>query len=238
MDNTTHGVMELDCSHLSSRDINQTIRQRLARGESQLTLQRVKGQHNIGVGITTPASFHVYGDLGYYAFAMCDGIEAHIHGNVGWGLGENLMGGLIVVAGHAGSSTAPTLRGGTIVVTGNAGPRTGIAMKGGLLIVGGNIGYMSGFMMQKGTMIVLGDAGPGLGDSMYAGRIFIAGQIADLGQDAYVESVTKAEHDELKELLEPYTDMLSIPKVFRKVVSAGTLHHFDKKERARWKTAL
>jgi len=230
--------MELECAGLSARDINQSVRHGLSQGVTRFRLQSMVGQHNIGVGVTDQAAFDVVGDLGYYAFAMCDGVEVRISGHVGWGLAENLMSGLIIVEGHAGSSAAPTIRGGTVVIAGDSGPRTGIAMKGGTVIVGGDVGYMSGFMMQKGTMVVLGNAGPGLGDSMYAGRIFVAGHIAELGNDAQIEEVTDAEYDELNGLLMPFADILTIPSAFQKVVSAGTLHHFDKKEMDRWKTAL
>lgn len=236
MDETTLDVMELDIRPLTTREVNKTIRQAIASGQRRFRIIHSEARHNLVVGVTEPSEFLIQGDLGYYAFAMCDGINAKVQGNVGWGVGENLMSGEIIVAGNAGSSSAPTLRGGVVVIRGDSGPRTGIAMKGGTVVVGGDVGYMTGFMMQKGTMIILGNAGPGLGDSMYAGNIFVAGDIAGLGNDTKIEEVQTEEHQAIARLLQRYE--FSMPRHFRKIVSAGGLHHFDKKEMTLWKTAL
>jgi glutamate synthase domain-containing protein 3 len=122
------------------------------------------------------------------------------------------------------------------VVNGDAAARAGIALKGGALIVGGSAGSMSGFMMQKGTMVICGDAGAGLGDSIYAGQIFVGGAIAGLGSDAVEAELTAADQAMLEELLAPH--QLGPRERFRKIVSGGRLHHFDKNEIDLWKTAL
>lgn len=237
MDETTLNVVELDLNDLNTQEINASIRTTL-RHRPNFLLRNALGQHNIGVGVTNQSSFVVQGDLGHYAFAMCEGIQVRIEGDVGWGVGENLMSGEIFVNGDAGSSAGPSLRGGVVAIAGNAGPRAGIGMKGGTLIIGGDAGYMSGFMMQKGTIIILGNAGPGLGDSMYDGQIFVAGTITELGHDTRINFLNESEYEAIAHLVLPYHMSIPLPSTFRKVVSAGTLHHFDKKEIARWKTAL
>jgi glutamate synthase domain-containing protein 3 len=142
----------------------------------------------------------------------------------------------VLIDGDAGSGVAASIRGGIVVVRGNAAARAGVSMKGGTLIIGGCAGYMTGFMAQKGTIIICGDAGEGLADSMYDGVVFVGGWIADLGNDAVVESPTAAEESFLAEMLAQHK--LQVPAAFKKVVSGRKLWTFDKNELDVWKAAL
>ena len=218
----------VDCNGRSTREINELIR----RAEGSVVVKNPLGRHCLGVAILKPLQVVFEGPVGWYCATMGDGLEAEIHGNCGWSVGQNLMSGSIVVRGHAGSSSGATIRGGTIRIEGNSGARTGISMKGGTLIVGGNVGYMSGFMMQTGTLVVCGDAADGIGDSMYEGRVFVGGSIASLGSDAVEAEVTDDDLAELAALgVQP-------AQSWTKLVAGRKLWNFSKKEFEVWKAAL
>jgi glutamate synthase domain-containing protein 3 len=148
-----------------------------------------------------------------------------VRGNVGVGLAENIMSGVVHVTGDASQSTAATGHGGLVVVDGNTGARCGISMKGVDIVVGGDIGHMSAFMAQAGRLVVCGDAGESLGDSIYEARIYVKGTVASLGADC-VRKEMRAEHlAELADLLER-AGRDDDPAAFTRYGSARTLYHF------------
>lgn len=226
----------IDCEVTPLPEINEAIVEAAKKGMKEVVIENPQARHNLGVGITDPIHIEYKGDVGYYAVSLCDYVTAHVQGNAGWAIGENLMNGEIVVEGNAASSTAASMRGGTVVVKGSVGARAGIGLKGGTLVVGGSVGYMTGFMMQKGRMIICGNAGKALGDSMYAGTIYVAGEIAELGNGAEIVDLPAEEYLEIKELLLTYG--MDAPPTFKKIVCNGMLHNFNKKEFGVWKTIL
>ncbi len=230
------GSFRLDCAALSTRAINQTLRQLLAEGVRDIVLTNPAGRHNLGVALRGEGRITLEGDAGYYAAAMLEGPSVRILGNCGWGTAENMMRGEVVVEGSAGNATGATIRGGTLVVKGHASSRTGISQKGGLILVGGNSGYMTGFMMQKGVMVICGDVGEALGDSMYEGTIYVGGRIAELGNDAVLRDLQESD----LELLDAQLARYGIPGRFdwKKVVSGRRLWNFSKKEMGVWIHAL
>ena len=228
----------LDCAGRTTREINVFLKEAARMGpEAEVALLNPDSRHNLAVGLTMPLRLHIAGHVGYYCAGLCDGVDAHILGDAGWGLGENLMSGRVQLAGSAGSAAGATMRGGTLIVGGNAGARCGVAMKGGTLVVGGDVGYMTGFMMQKGVLIIGGDAGEALGDSLYEGKIFIRGQWDALGSDAVQADLTEEDISLLSfALADAGMDM--VPGDFQKIVSGKRLYNFDKNEKEIWKTAL
>ena len=98
-----------------------------------------------------------------------------IEGNVGTGVAENMMSGLVHVKGNASQSAGATGHGGTLIIDGDASSRCGISMKGIDIIVKGSVGHMSAFMAQSGNLIILCDADEYLGDSIYEAKIYWLG---------------------------------------------------------------
>ncbi|HLI91945.1 MAG TPA: hypothetical protein VKV37_24875 [Ktedonobacteraceae bacterium] len=229
----------IDCARHTTREINMTIKQLIASGETEIHLLNPAARHNLGVAIFAPVKIVVEGSAGYYCGGMNDGASFHIKGNSGWGVGECMLSGEIVVERNAASFTGASIRGGTVVVRGHAGARTGISQKGGLIIVGGDTGYMTGFMMQKGTMIICGNAAEGLGDSMYAGTIYVGGEIAQQGNDAVIKEMTEEDHRFLAGALAHYdlSDRCAISN-FKKIGSGGKLHNFSKADFELWRVAM
>ena len=152
----------IDAATLSTREINASIRVRLARGAAEVLVENPNARHNLAVALLQPGRVRFLGSVGYYCGGLIDGPEIDVEGSAGWGLAESMMNGHVVVRGSAGNGAAAAIRGGTVVIHGDAAARLGVSMKGGTGAGGGNCGYMAGFMGQKGTLIVCGDTGRSL----------------------------------------------------------------------------
>jgi glutamate synthase domain-containing protein 3 len=226
----------IDCSSLSTREINQQLKALAAEGIPAVKMFNPTGRHNLGVGIEQPINIRFHGPVGYYCGGLCDGVNIEVFGACGWSVGENLMSGKIVVRGNASANAAASAHGGKICILGNAGSRAGISLKGGTLIVTGNVGYGSAFMMQQGCMIVCGDAGENLADSIYDGAIYVGGSISSLGADAKFEPLSEQDWQLLEQELQPL-GIHSRDYDFKKIVCAKQLYHFKAKDWAKFKDA-
>ena len=151
------------------------------------------GAHSIAVGVDAPVRIDVRGHAGYYLGGMNKLADLTVHGNVGWGVAENMMSGTVRVKGFASEAAGASGHGGLLVIEGDASLRCGISMKGIDIVVGGSVGNFSAFMAQAGRLVVCGDAGDALGDSLYEAVIYVRGKIKSLGADARVETMTEAD---------------------------------------------
>ena len=61
----------------------------------------------------------------------------NIDGNVGTGVAENMMSGIVHVKGNASQSAGATAHGGLLIIDGDASSRCGISMKGIDIVVKG-----------------------------------------------------------------------------------------------------
>ena len=228
----------LDAHGLSTREINERLRQLLHGGAGTVDVLHPGSRHSLAVGFLDHpgAVVRFHGDVGYFCGGLSDGLDVAVDGNAGWSLGADMMDGSIVVGGNSGSSTGASMRGGLVVVKGDAGARSAIAGKGGTLVIGGSTGYMSGFMNQRTRLVVCGDAGPGFGDSMYEGELFCGGRIAELGSDTVCEPPSAEELAWLADLCGSHG--LAPAGEWQKVRSAGKLWRYDKKEFSIWRDAL
>jgi glutamate synthase domain-containing protein 3 len=231
----TNDTVEIEAAGQAVREINRTIRARLAEG-STVIVRDPAARHSLGVALLTSGSVTFDGSVGYYCGGMTDGATVRVVGSAGWGLAEGILSGTIVVDGNAGNGAAASIRGGTVVVRGDCAARAGIAMKGGRLLIGGDTGYMTGFMMQKGWIAIAGDAGEALADSMYEGIVYVGGAIASLGNDTVVEPAPEAEQAMLEAAFAEFD--LPRPRRFTKVVSGRKLWNFEKHELETWRAAL
>ncbi|HEY9881496.1 MAG TPA: hypothetical protein V6D29_23785 [Leptolyngbyaceae cyanobacterium] len=226
----------LDCTDLTTREINQQLKKLAAAGAECVDVLNPQGRHNLVVGLEAPLKIRIRGPVGYYCGGLCEGADIEVEGSCGWSLGENLMAGRIVIQGNASACTAASAHGGTVFVRGNVGPRAGISLKGGTLIVRGNVGHSSAFMMQAGTFIICGNAGHSLGDSLYDGAIYVGGEIASLGADAMLDPMIDSDWAKLESELSPY-GLLAKHYNFKKVVCAKQLYHFKAKDFSKFKDA-
>lgn len=226
----------VDCEGKTTREINREIHRLIESGEREITVLNPRARHNLAVAILQPVRIVIEGSAGYYCAGMIDGPTVEIRGSAGWGVAECMMAGTVIVHGNAGSGAGASLRGGTVLIHGDAAARAGISMKGGCLIIQGDAGYMTGFMAQKGTIIILGDGGEALADSMYEAEVYVAGQIAELGNDAVIQEPASAEMAALGATLARFG--LTVPKSLKKVVAGRKLWNFDRKDFELWKQAL
>jgi glutamate synthase domain-containing protein 3 len=229
--------LTVDCRGRSMREVNRAIREGVAAGERCVRVLHPEARHSLAVALLVPVDIRIEGSVGYYCAGMGDGPHITIAGSAGWGLAECIMGGTVICRGSAGNGAAASIRGGRVVIHGDAAARAAISLKGGTVLIGGNTGYMTGFMMQKGTIVVCGDAAEGLGDSMYAGEIYVGGRIAGLGNDAVERPMEAEDLTRLAGLLDEYS-LRGEARRFRKIVSGGRLHNFNKHEFDMWRAAL
>lgn len=223
----------IDCTNLTTREINQKLKALAPEDIPTVKLLNPAGRHNLAVGITHKIAISIQGPVGYYCGGLSDNINIEVFGDCGWSVGENLMSGNITIHGNASANAAASAHGGKICILGHAGSRAGISLKGATLIVTGNVGYGSAFMMQQGCMIVCGNAGANLADSIYDGTIFVGGDINSLGADAKLEPINSADW----QLLEQELSALNVNARsynFKKVVCAKQLYHFKAKDWANY----
>ena len=103
-----------------------------------------------------------------------------IEGDVGLGLGSEILGGKIVLTGNAGDWLGGEMSEGEILVKGNAGGLVGALMYGGEIVLDGSAGDWLGEDMSGGKITVLGNVGDGLGKGMSGGKIVAKGKAGKL----------------------------------------------------------
>jgi len=216
-----------DLSQTTVRTLNQWLHAELAgSGVQHVEVLNPDGAHSIAVGLDRPVSIDIRGHAGYYCGGMNKLADITVHGNVGWGVAENLMSGSVRVKGFASEAAGATGHGGLLVIEGDASLRCGISMKGIDIVVGGRVGDFSAFMAQAGTLVVCGDAGDALGDSLYEAVIYVRGRIKSLGADAREEPLTTVDHARLSGLLKRAGFSYDAAE-FKRVASARSLYHWN-----------
>lgn len=216
-----------DLQKTTVRALNQFLHHELAgSGVRHIDVLNPNGAHSIAVGINHPVDIDVRGHAGYYLGGMNKFASITVHGNVGWGVAENMMSGTVRVKGFASECAGATGHGGLLVIEGDASLRCGISMKGIDIVVGGRVGNYSAFMAQAGRLVICGDAGDALGDSLYEAVIYVRGRIKSLGADAREEPMTEADHAAVAELLDK-ARLKHDPKQFKRVASARQLYHWN-----------
>lgn len=217
----------LDLHKISVRELNEFLHKELPKkSDKKVEILNPDGVHSIAVGIDTDAVVDIKGHGGYYVGGHNKLANITVHGNVGWGVAENMMSGQVRVKGFASESAGASGHGGTLIIEGDASLRCGISMKGIDIVVGGNVGNFSCFMAQAGRLVICGDAGDALGDSLYEAVIYVRGKIKSLGADAQIEPMTDADYAAVKELL-GRAGFNHDPKDFKRVASAKTLYNWN-----------
>jgi glutamate synthase domain-containing protein 3 len=220
-------TLDLDVHELKVRGVNQRLHDGvLSQGIRTVRIHHPDGAHSLAVGLTEPVRIEIMGHSGYYVAGMNQRADVVVHGNVGWGVGENMMSGTVRVKGCASECAGASGHGGLLVIEGDASSRCGISLKGLDIVVGGSVGHVSAFMAQAGRLVVGGDAGPGLGDSLYEAVIYVRGTIHGLGADARQEAMTEADFQAVAELL-ARAGFAYNPRDFKRVASARSLYHWN-----------
>ena len=180
----------LDAKDVYFKELNNTVKDILKSGQSEIYIKNVEGQRYIGDGISGRHKIFIEGTPGNDTAAYMDGPEVIVRGNAQDAMGNTMNSGRVVVHGNAGDTAGYAMRGGEIFVKGNVGYRVGIHMKEYLgkkpvIVIGGKAGDFLGEYMAGGTIIVLGldirddeeIAGNYCGTGMHGGTIYIRGNI-------------------------------------------------------------
>jgi glutamate synthase domain-containing protein 3 len=216
-----------DLAHGSVRALNQFLHRELpGTSVNHVDVLNPNGAHSIAVGIDYPVRIDVRGHGGYYLGGMNKLADLTVHGNVGWGVAENMMSGSVRVKGFASEAAGASGHGGLLVIEGDASLRCGISMKGIDIVVGGGVGNYSAFMAQAGRLVVCGDAGDALGDSLYEAVLYVRGKIKSVGADAHVVTMTEDDCRALAALL-ARAGFTYDPTEFKRVESMRSLYHWN-----------
>ena len=217
----------IDLTVTSVTDANALLRKYGADGVD-VDVLNPDARHHIGVGLTHPINVHIKGSAGYFCGGLTDGPRFVVDNNVGWGVGDNMLRGSMVVNGNASAIPGVAIRGAEIVVKGNIGSRAGQVMKEGTLLACGNAHFMAGYMMYVGRLIILGDAGEKVGQDMTGGNIYVAGRLGEMGTDAMLTDLPKAELDDILAFLDKYK--IPFKGTLQKIVNAGKKLRYPRSE--------
>jgi len=183
-------TMTIDAKGVYYRQVNEMVREAIASGDAEVTIDGVNGQRYIGTGIRGKANITINGVPGNDLAAFMDGPSMVVNGNAQDGVANTMNDGKIVIMGHAGDVLAYGMRGGKLYIKGDVGYRVGIHMKGfkdqvPVVIAGGTAGDFFGEYMAGGILMLLGMgrepgapiAGDYLGTGMHGGVMYIRGEV-------------------------------------------------------------
>jgi methylamine---glutamate N-methyltransferase subunit B len=134
-------------------------------------------------GLNAPLSIQVDGELGDFAFAICEQVDIQVHGNIGKFAGHSMVSGSIQVNGNVGDGFAAFAMGGFLATIGKAGNRVAMGLAGGEVIVRSDCGDEAGLGMSNGTLVLGNSTGVNLGLGMTGGVILVRGVAKSLAPE-------------------------------------------------------
>ena len=208
--------VEVDATNLSTRELNDRLRDLMQEGAEKVVLRNVCGQRYIGTRLYSPEhrkmKIEIFGTPGNDLAAFLFGHEIIVHGNAQDGVGNTMDAGEIVVEGRAGDVLGFSMRGGKIFIRDNVGYRTALHMKeyeekSPVLVIGGTSQDFLGEYMAGGIVILLGlggtvHSGNFMGTGMHGGVIYLRGSINASQVGGHVEISPLDEAD--RKILERY----------------------------------
>lgn len=211
--------VQIDAKGTHYKQLNEEIREAVARGESEIELTGVNGQRYIGGGIrSNEVRIIVNGVPGNDLGTFMNGPTLVVNGNAQDGCGNTMNAGKIIVHGDAGDVLGYGMRGGKLFVRGDVGYRVGIHMKAyesqiPVLVAGGCAMDYLGEYMAGGVLVVLGldrDDRPAVGSwagtGMHGGKLYVRGEVEDhqLGREVRPFELTDQDAQELDDILAEY----------------------------------
>ena len=196
--------LTIDAKGMHYTPLNRQIREALANGAREVTVNGVLGQRFIGSGLQGDATITINGVPGGDLAMFMSGPTIIVHGNADHAPGNTMDSGKVVIHGSAGDAVAHSMRGGKIFIRGNIGYRGGIHMKQyeekrPILVVGGAAQTFLGEYMAGGLLIVL-DLDEtmhacGIGSGIHGGEIIIRGDVDDASLAAGAKKVPLTDED-------------------------------------------
>lgn len=213
------GNMRIDARGIYYRELNQMVRDAVARGEKELVLDNVNGQRYIADGLNEKVTIIINGVPGNDLAAFMNGPTVIVNDSAQDAVGNTMNQGKVVIHGNAGDVLGYGMRGGKLFIRGDVGYRVGIHMKSyrkqvPAIIAGGRAGDFFGEYMAGGILVLLGldseDSeglvGDYLGTGMHGGVIYIRGQVYEeqLGKEVGQVELDDEDRKLLSEYLEEF----------------------------------
>jgi glutamate synthase domain-containing protein 3 len=205
--------MEIDTTGLHFKELNQNIRDLIAKGYTYFILKNVLGQRYIGCGINKKIKFDIYGTPGNDLGAFMNGPEINVFGNAQDCVANTMNSGEIVIHGDVSDILGYGMRGGSVYVKGSVGYRIGIHTKEyedqiPFIVIGETAGKFLGEYMGGGTILLLNIknekyvSGNFTGTGMHGGKIYVNGKIDNdsLGKEVKSFDLTKED----RAIITPY----------------------------------
>ena len=211
--------MRIDALKMGHRELNQSLREGIDRGENKFHLANVTGQRYIAAGVTSRVGITIDGVPGNDLGAFMDGPSLIVQGNGQDGIGNTMNSGMIVIDGDARDLAGHSMRGGRIFIRGDVGYRVGIHMKSyeqqfPVIVVGGRAGDFTGEYMAGGVIVILNLREPDelpvgnlVGTGMHGGTIYLRGKPEErtMGRECKVLPLDQADHDLLRGLVDEFS---------------------------------
>jgi formylmethanofuran dehydrogenase subunit C len=203
----------------TTKEINKALRSYAASNKKSISIDRIKNNHHIAVGLDKPVKVTIEkGPAGDFFGALNAGATLILNGNSGRFVGSTMSAGEIRVNGDVGEGLGVYLTGGMVLVKGDVAGSVGGRMKGGIIIVDGNVTGDVGDTIQGGEIYITGDVAGIIGTDMKAGKIFIAGKMPELHDNVKVKPLGPKELEDIKEYHKKFK--------FRKFQSPEALNDF------------
>ncbi len=219
--------VQIDADGLSTRELNDWLRDQMLAGKKKVILKNVCGQRYIGTRLYSPehreVEIEIFGTPGNDLGAFLFGHNIRVHGNAQDGAGNTMDSGEIVVEGRAGDVLGFSMRGGKIFVRDSVGYRTALHMKEyedkrPVVVIGGTSQDFLGEYMAGGIVILLGLGGEAhrgnfLGTGMHGGAIYLRGTVdkTQVGDQVDISPLNDADREILEvhvsEFLERFPDL-------------------------------
>lgn len=220
-------TVKIDAYDLSSKKLNDSLRDCLFGDEENIILTNVYGQRYIGTRLFSEdnhkkLNIEIFGTPGNDLGAFLDRHRIVVHGNAQDGVGNTMNSGEIVVFGRAGDIVGMSMRGGKIFIRDSVGYRAAIHIKGykdkkPVLIIGGTAQDFLGEYMAGGVVVMLGIGHKQhktrfIGSGMHGGVIYIRGEVKEdqLSKDVGVFELDDEDKRYLREYIEEYTERYKI----------------------------
>jgi len=205
----TNSVIQIDAYDVSTRILNNKLREAVSNGAQKIKLLNVHGQRYIGTDLDKDVEIEIFGTPGNALGAFMNGPRIIVNGNAQDGCGNTMNSGEIIVNGHAGDIAGLSARGGKIFIREGVGYRAGIHMKEygdrkPVLVIGGTAQDFLGEYMAGGILIMLGLNMSGqehyrarfIGTGMHGGVIYIRGNVESyqLGKELGIAELSQEDY--------------------------------------------
>ncbi len=200
---------EIDAYDLSTKELNDALRDLMAEGVEEVVVKNVCGHRYIGTRLYSPEhrlmKLEIFGTPGNDLGAFLFGHKIIVHANAQDGVGNTMDAGEIVIEGRAGDVVGFSMRGGKIFIRDNVGYRTALHMKEyedkrPVVVIGGTSQDFLGEYMAGGMVILLGlgdkpHKGNFIGTGMHGGVIYLRGTVdnSQIGNQVEISSLEKSD---------------------------------------------